>query len=92
MLGRAYLEAGRLSEAAATFEKQLADYSYWRLYWGAWNVETHYYLGRAYEESGLKDRAVGQYDVFLDIWRNADPGIESLDDARERLARLRSAP
>jgi tetratricopeptide (TPR) repeat protein len=92
MLGRAYLESGRLGDAAATFEEQLANYNYWRLYWGVWNVEARYYLGRAYEESGLNNKAIEQYEEFLDIWQEADPGIESIYDASERMARLKNSP
>lgn len=92
MLARAYQESGRLEDAVAIFEKELSDYNYWRLYWGVWNVEAHYYLGLAYEGLGLHDKAIEQYGTFLDIWQNADSGIASLDDARKRLARLESVP
>lgn len=89
MLGRAYLESGRLAEAVEEFEQQLAIYDYWRLYWGSWNVKMHYYLGRAYEESRWHGKAIEQYQIFLDIWKNADPGIEAVEDAKTRLARLK---
>jgi len=45
-------------------------------------------LGLAYERSGWRDRAVEQYEEFLDIWKAADPGIAEIEDARERLAGL----
>jgi hypothetical protein len=47
-------------------------------------------MGLAYAESGWTDRAVKQYQTFLDIWKDADPGIEEIDDARERLSSLQS--
>ena len=53
-------------------------------------VITHYYLGQAYEESGWTDKAIEQYETFLDIWKNADSGLTSVEDARTRLARLKS--
>jgi serine/threonine protein kinase/Tfp pilus assembly protein PilF len=90
MLGRAYLESDRLAEATATFEKVLSTYSPVRLYLGIWSVKTHYWLGLAYERYGWTRKAIEQYETFLDIWKNADPGIDELDDARERLANLQS--
>lgn len=92
MLGRAYLEADMLAQAVKEFERQLEAYSLWRLCWGVWNAELHYYLGLAYEESRWYDRAAEQYQIFLDLWRDADDDLELLDDARSRLARLNSRP
>jgi len=51
----------------------------------------HYLLGTAYEESGWTSKAVEQYQQFLDILKDADPGIEVIDEAEERLARLKVA-
>ena len=31
-----------------------------------------------------------QYETFLDIWKNADEGLASVEDAKERLAKLKS--
>jgi len=51
-------------------------------------VKAYYTLGRAYEESGWRDKAIEQYGIFLDIWKDADSGIPALEDARQRLTRL----
>jgi tetratricopeptide (TPR) repeat protein len=90
MLGRAYLDVGKLSKAIDQFEGQLNSYDFWRFVWGGWNIKMHYYLGIAYEESRWYDKAIEQYEIFLEIWRNADIILPEMDDAIKRLERLRS--
>jgi len=87
-LARAYLDAGRLADAVALFEDMLKGYSTWRAFCTIYNIKVHYYLGIAYEESRWTDRAVEQYEKFLTIWKNADPGIPEVEDAKARLAAL----
>jgi tetratricopeptide (TPR) repeat protein len=86
--GQAYLEAGRLAEAVAILEKTLTRYDEDRASNPAFSVRTHYFLGRAYEESGWRDKAIEQYEYLLDTWRDADPGIPVVEEARRRLAGL----
>jgi tetratricopeptide (TPR) repeat protein len=92
-LGLAYLEAGRLADAVSMFEficvrrfstGDQGDYV------GLWIPRTHYYLAIAYQESGWRDKAIKQYEDFLDMWRDADPDLEILQDARRRLGTLRA--
>jgi tetratricopeptide (TPR) repeat protein/predicted Ser/Thr protein kinase len=89
-LAKAYLEAGRLGEAVAEFEKALSRYDSIRAFFAIWAVKTHYLLGLAYEKSGWNKKAIEKYEEFLEIWKDADPGIPEVADAKERLKKLRA--
>ena len=89
-LAEGYLGAGRLDDAIAVFEKIINRYEQSLADWSAKGVLTHYYLGQAYEEAGRYSDAIAQYETFLDIWRDADEGVPSIEDARARLARLKA--
>jgi serine/threonine protein kinase/tetratricopeptide (TPR) repeat protein len=89
-LGTSYLGAGKLGDAVSTLEK--ANHVYDRTRGGTpdMGVLCHYQLGKAYEASGWTDKAIAQYETFLEIWKNADSGIREIEDAKMRLARLRN--
>jgi tetratricopeptide (TPR) repeat protein len=90
MLGRAFLEAERYSEAAEILADISGDLNRWPETMDVWLIKSHYYLGLAYEGMGDATRAVEQYNWFIETWKDADVAIPSLTDATERLARLKS--
>jgi len=46
-------------------------------------------LGKICEQQGDTAKAIEHYEKFLDLWKDADPGIAEIEDAKERLARLK---
>jgi len=87
VLARAYQKAGNLDKAIDVYRKLLTfdpASQDRRLRVPVY----HYRLARLYEEKGLKDKAAEQYRVFLELWKDADPGLPEVGDAKKRLAGL----
>jgi eukaryotic-like serine/threonine-protein kinase len=85
--GNAYLAAHRGSEAAAEFRKIL-DHR------GAVSNEligalAHLGLGRAYAANGDIAKSRAAYQDFFALWKDADPGIPRLVEARAEYSRLK---
>jgi len=90
VLVETYIKLGRLAEAVSELEKMLSQYDQTRATaMPIWAVKAYYLLGLAYEKSGWNQKAIKNYEEFLDIWKNADPGIAEVEDAKQRLARLK---
>ncbi len=49
----------------------------------------HFRLAKLCEQTEKKAKAIEHYEKFLDLWKDADPEIAEVDDARERLTGLR---
>jgi len=39
--------------------------------------------------TGQKAKTIEHYEKFLDLWKEADPGIHEVEDAKNRLSSLR---
>jgi serine/threonine protein kinase/Flp pilus assembly protein TadD len=90
-LGISLLRTGQLGEAVSTLEKAMEVYSRSRAFFPHLSVEGHYWLAQAYEASGWTNKAIAQYETFLDIWKNADSGLTAVEDAKARVARLKTS-
>jgi len=88
-LAEVYLQLGRLDEAVAVLERALSRYDDNRAIFPTMSVRAYYLLGMAYEKSGWNKKAIEKYEEFLDIWKDADPGIQEVEDAKERVKKLR---
>jgi tetratricopeptide (TPR) repeat protein len=51
-------------------------------------AKSFYMLGKIHEQLGNAAKAKEFYQKFLDLWKDADPGIAEVEDAKTRLAKL----
>jgi eukaryotic-like serine/threonine-protein kinase len=84
--GVAYLAAGRGPEAAAEFQKILAHRGI--VVSDPIGALAHLQLGRAYALAGDQIKAKSAYQDFLTLWRDADPDIPILKQAKGEYVKL----
>ena len=89
-LGRAYYNIGELDKAIEQFEG-IQSLTLGRFNQGDIYAKSYYMLGKIFEQKGWQGKAIESYEKFLDLWKNADPGLPEVADARERLAALAGA-
>jgi len=87
-LALAYYKMGDLDKAQEEYEK-ITSLSSGRIYYGDIYAKSFYMLGKICEEKEWKGKAIEHYDKFLSLWKDADPGLPEIDDARKRLAGLK---
>jgi predicted Zn-dependent protease len=84
--GNAYLAAHRTPEAAAEFQRVLDHQPIVLL--APWGALAHLGLARAYALQGDTAKARAAYDDFLVLWKDADPDVPVLIQARSEYAKL----
>ena len=87
VLARAYYLNGDLEKAIAEYERLITfnpKSNDRRLI----HPKYHYRLAKLYEEKGLKEKAIGEFEKFLELWIDADKDLPELVNAKNRLAKL----
>ena len=87
-LASAYYRAGDMNRAREEYEK-ITRITMGRLESGDTYAKSFYMLGKINENLGKKTRAIEHYEKFLDLWKDADPGMTEIEDARKRMAELK---
>lgn len=87
ILPRLYMEKGDIDAAFAEYENLITfnpDGTDRR-----WVHPLYYYrLAKLYETKGWNGKAIENYEIFLDLWKDADPGKAEVEDAKTRVAAL----
>jgi serine/threonine protein kinase/Tfp pilus assembly protein PilF len=84
---RAYLQNGDLDKAIETYER-LVTFNPQSIDRRLIHPLNYYRLGKVYEQKGNKRKAKASYRKFLELWKDADPGITEVEEAKKRLAGL----
>ena len=90
-LAFAYYKAGDYEKARQEYER-IIHLTTGRLFYGDIYAKSFYMLGKIYEEEDMQRQAINHYEKFLDLWKDADPGIAEVEDARNRLAEIQKTP
>ncbi len=85
----AYYKSGNLDKAQEAYEG-ITNLTTGRIGYGDIYAKSFYMLGKIYEEQGNSTKAIEHYEKFLSLWKDADPGIAEVEDAKKRLAGLKS--
>ena len=82
-----YYKTGDLNRAREQYERILSLTTS-RIQDGDIYAKAFYMLGKIYEEQTNTAKAIEHYEKFLSLWKDADPGLAEVEDARKRLAGL----
>ncbi len=91
VLAEAFEQAGDLGKATETYQNILT-LTTGRLWWGDIYARSHYQLGCLYQKKGSSAEAVSHFEKFLELWKNADPGLPEIEDAKKQVALLKKGP
>ena len=86
-LAFAYFRSSDLENAKDTYQA-LTSLTIGRHHCADLYAKAFYMLGRIYEQQGNRIQAIENYERFLSLWKDADPGITEVEDARKRQAGL----
>ncbi len=86
-LGEAYYNTGNWAGARAEFEKVIA-LTFGRLADGDFYTRSFYWLGKIHQAQDQPGKAIENYRRFLELWKDADPGLSDVEDARTQLSSL----
>ncbi len=87
-LATALYKAGELEKAQDQYQR-ITSLTTGRLFFGDMFARSLHMLGKICEEQGWQERAAEHYGQFIAHWKDADPGIPEVEDAKRRLEKLK---
>jgi len=89
-VARVHFESGDLENARKIYE-EIMRLTTGRIRYGDIYAWSFYMLGKIGEAQRDSVRAREDYQKFLDLWKDADPGITEIEEAQRRLAGLKGS-
>ncbi len=86
-LALTYFKKGDWEKARDEYE-EIANLTVGKFLFGDIYARSFYRLGMVYERLGDKTRAKENYQKFLDLWKEADPGMLEVVEAEKRFSSL----
>jgi tetratricopeptide (TPR) repeat protein len=86
-LASAYYLSGDLESAQEQY-RRMTSLTTGRLFYGDEFAKSFYMLGRIYQEKGQDEKAKKNYLHFIELWKDADPGMPEVEDTIDRLVQL----
>jgi serine/threonine protein kinase/tetratricopeptide (TPR) repeat protein len=90
IIARAYIQKGEIDKAIAAYER-LITFDPKSKDRHLIHPKYHYRLAKLYQDTDQYNKAITEYEKFLDIWKNADKDQPDLIDAKKRLADLKQS-
>jgi tetratricopeptide (TPR) repeat protein len=87
-LAKTYFQTGDLEKAIREYGL-IVNLTTGRREAGDIYAKSFYMLGKIHEQQGDTAKAIEHYEKFLSLWKDADPGIAEMEDAKKRLAGLK---
>lgn len=84
VLARIYVQQGRLERAIEEYERIIV-FDPLRQERCLIHPLNYYRLGKLYDQTGDAAKAQQNYEKFLTLWKDADPGLPEVDDVKTRL-------
>ncbi|UCF83807.1 MAG: tetratricopeptide repeat protein, partial [Desulfobacteraceae bacterium] len=88
LTARIYARMGDVGKAISEYERLLKT-NYSTGFSFPINPIFRYRLGLLYERANEASKAKAEFEKFLDLWKDADPEIAEVEDAKKRLAGLK---
>lgn len=87
-LASAYYQKGDWRRAKTEYGR-ITELTTGRLKWGDRYVRGYYWLGKISQKQKNPRAAAAAFARFLELWKDADPGIPEMEDARRELVSLK---